>query len=737
MKEKLFIILFLSNIFSLVFAQTAKVTVSGQVRDENGVGIKNVVVNDGVNFTVTDEKGIWTLPTDTIYSKFVSVSTPADYILPQVKVLAKAFYIRINDVIAGKGVFTLTKRKKKSDSFCYLAISDPQVRNDIEMKRWKSETVVDLYNMTTSLAKTNEVVVMTLGDLVFDNMNLYDEYAHSLESTKMTVFQCIGNHDFNKKFQDLHNYELGASEYGESNYNRYFGPVNYSFNIGNVHVVTIKNINYVGGKKYLESITGADIAWLCRDLSYVPKGTLVFLNMHAAAWNTIEEDGNVRNANKLAEILKDYNVHVFCGHTHFFQNIEVTQNLYQHNIGAACGAWWSGDVNRCGCPNGYLIVNVKGNNLMWHYKATGKDVSKQFTLYDRGRFLTQRRYVVANVWDVDSKTKVEWFQDGKPMGEMERFSDVDETYGKRFADRTKACKTAHLFRARPQGSYKEIKVVYTNRFGEQYSEIIHHDMVTIAHRGGAALYPENTIPAMINSLKIGVRNLEMDLQVTQDGKVVVSHDPYLKGFDKQYPIFKNDYADLASHNIGIVTDTQFPKRKNVDCHIPLLGDLIDSTEQYCKSHGIEPVDYTIEIKSTSKRDNVLAPEYKAYTDLCMDVLKEKELGNRLLIQSFDVRTLKYMHKKYPNVRLMYLINDKIKDYDSAIDILGFIPDVISRNYQTIDKIFVDKAHGDGVEVISYTADDKNSISELANMGIDAVITNCPDELMKCLKKKSK
>lgn len=92
--------------------------------------------------------------------------------------------------------------------------------------------------------------------------------------------------------------------------------------------------------------------------------------MHAAGWNTAAEEGNIRDAKQLEEILKDYTVHVFCGHTHFFQNAEPNAKLYQHNIGAVCGAWWDSWINRCGAPNGYLIVNVDGNDVSWSYKAT-------------------------------------------------------------------------------------------------------------------------------------------------------------------------------------------------------------------------------------------------------------------------------------------------------------------------------------------------------------------------------
>ena len=97
---------------------------------------------------------------------------------------------------------------------------------------------------------------MTLGDLVWDNMPLFEEYRESVKNTGAVFFQCIGNHDFDKQYQDLHNMEAGTPVYGEMVYGSYFGPTDYSFNIGKAHIVTMKDINYVGGKNYVESLTG-------------------------------------------------------------------------------------------------------------------------------------------------------------------------------------------------------------------------------------------------------------------------------------------------------------------------------------------------------------------------------------------------------------------------------------------------------------------------------------------------
>lgn len=468
-----------SSLFTLCFsvsamAQETVFNFSGKVADASGRGIAGVVVNDGMSFTETDAQGEWALRSDTTRSKFVSISTPAAYELPQHEGLADGFYVPVRELVSagGKHDFVLKKRAPQDDRFYFIAISDPQVRDAREMKRWRQETVPDLCEVIDSLKQSRQVIGMTLGDLVFDNMTLYDEYKTSVKNTGATFFQCIGNHDFDKQYQDLHNMAAGTPVYGEMVYNRYFGPTDYSFNIGKAHIVTMKNLNYVGGKQYIESLTGEQLAWLEKDLSYVPEGSLVILNMHAAAWNKVSGDGNIRNAASLKKVLEGYRTHVFCGHTHFFQNVEVSPMLYQHNIGAACGAWWAGWVNQCGAPNGYLVVDVDGAQLKWHYKSTRRDFSYQFHLYKKGDFKSQSSFVVANVWDWDDTCRIVWYQDGKPMGDMEQFVDADEERASQYKDRSKAVKTAHLFRAMPADGARQIKVEWTNRFGEVYAQTI-------------------------------------------------------------------------------------------------------------------------------------------------------------------------------------------------------------------------------------------------------------------------
>lgn len=300
------------------FGQTV---VKGSVKDNTGKPISGVVVTDGAHFNTTDAEGNYVLNTDPTRYPMVYISTPAAYELPSKEGVADGFYQYLD---AGKSEnqcdFVLTKRQKPVDEFVYIVLSDPQVRNEKQLDRFRTETVPDLKQTADSL-KNFEIVGMGLGDLVWDAMNLYAPYRQAVSNLGMTMFQLMGNHDFNLLYKSITQTDHPADGYGEQNYYQSFGPANYSFNIGKVHVIAMKDIDYDGNKKYTERFTPEDLDWLRKDLSYVPKGNIVFLNVHApVANNTVAAGGNARNANALFQLLRPYQVHIFSGHTHFYEN---------------------------------------------------------------------------------------------------------------------------------------------------------------------------------------------------------------------------------------------------------------------------------------------------------------------------------------------------------------------------------------------------------------------------------
>ena len=258
------------------------------------------------------------------------------------------------------------------------------------------------------------------------------------------------------------------------------------------------------------------------------------------------------------------------------------------------------------------------------------------------------------------------------------------------------------------------------------------------HRGARGLLPENTIPAFKKAVDLGVTTLELDVVITKDKKVVVSHDLYMSAHictdangnsissDKEnHKIFQMDYAKVKTYDCGSLGNERFPQQKKMAAYKPLLGEMITEIEAYLKEKSLPPVNYNIEIKSTKKGDNIFHPEIEEFTDLVYDVIKKQLPLKRVIIQSFDPRVLQYLHKKDDKVTLAYLMERK-KNFKKRIKKLGFTPDIYSPYYKLIDATAILKIHDAGMKVIPWTINEPSEMQLMIDWGVDGIITDYPD-----------
>lgn len=261
------------------------------------------------------------------------------------------------------------------------------------------------------------------------------------------------------------------------------------------------------------------------------------------------------------------------------------------------------------------------------------------------------------------------------------------------------------------------------------------------HRGARGLYPENSIGAMKVAIDLPkVTTLEMDCHITKDKKVVVYHDDYLnpkfvtykdgkelKGKDIKGTIYGYSWKDLANFDLGMKGNVDFPKQQKTPTKISLLADLIEQSEAYAKTKRQAPMFYNIETKSKDGKDHEWHPAPQEFSDLILEVVIEKGIAPRTVIQSFDKRTIQYINKHYPQIKTSYLIDAKnTKTIKELVADLGFKPFIISPNYKIVNADFVKSAHELGIKVIPWTVNSKEEITALEQLKVDGIISDYPD-----------
>ncbi len=261
---------------------------------------------------------------------------------------------------------------------------------------------------------------------------------------------------------------------------------------------------------------------------------------------------------------------------------------------------------------------------------------------------------------------------------------------------------------------------------------------TEAHRGGRGLLPENTIMAMKKAIDLGVTTLEMDAHITKDHRVVLAHDHYInRGFSfdpngneisaqeaQSHVLYDMSYEEIRKYDVGSKTNVSFPEQVNIKAHIPLLEELIDSVQAHLKATNSKQVFYNIETKSKVKGDGLFHPKPEEFVDLLMEVVERKNITPWVTIQSFDVRTLQVLKKKYPQVRTSYLVSKGSLDVN--LPLLGFTPDIYSPAYKLVDKELIESCHEKGMKVIPWTVNTLEEINQLKALGVDGIITDYPN-----------
>lgn len=506
----------------------------GYVKDSNGNPIEGVAVSDGFNIVTTDENGRYEIEVSP-NTWYIYITIPAEYEIPLENNGMPCFFKRYSkDTLQYD--FTLTHLAGgKEKVFKLFTFGDPQVQTSTHLSRFRTESVKSIQTHVSEIIKTTPCYGVTLGDIIWnqDNKNA-EEFREDLREgfsrwkLGLPVFHVMGNHDCNyynenkPLFADKTStsFELKA----QRNHEDIFGPANYSFDRGDVHIIGMRNIVYTtnsSSESYQRGFLKSQVEWLKQDLALVPKDKMVVLCVHIPLYNRTEN--YIQDVLALLNTYKE--AHVMSGHTHYIQSYEHKYvagshhlKVFEHNVGALCGAWWSCNMCTDGAPNGYGVFTADGNTFTdWYHIGVNKGMNTrdhQMRLY-RGNAVSggSKGYytfgfgddiLVANVYFADPEWKVEVYENDVYSGDMELIpfnkrpsidkmsgaGTLDDPYvsptststdmyylgyylgvlGKKDASSGANPSVHHLYKYKLKNKSAKIKVIATDRFGHTYTE---------------------------------------------------------------------------------------------------------------------------------------------------------------------------------------------------------------------------------------------------------------------------
>ncbi len=274
----------------------------------------------------------------------------------------------------------------------------------------------------------------------------------------------------------------------------------------------------------------------------------------------------------------------------------------------------------------------------------------------------------------------------------------------------------------------------------QPMENLHPDVH--GHRGFAGLYPENSIPGFLAAVEIGCDHLEMDVVLSGDGQVIVSHEPWMRaalclrpdgtGIDpadeRKLNLHQLSVEQIQTFDCGSLPDPRFPDRKLQHTYKPTLRQVVEMADEHALFSGMTSPSYNIEVKSDSAWYGVHQPLPAAFARAIITTIDSVGIASRCIIQSFDTAILEAFHAERPDIVLALLVENK-DGVDHNLQRLSFKPAIYSPSFELADKALLTKLRKADIELVVWTVNEKKDIRRMLDMGVDGIISDHPDRVL--------
>ena len=260
------------------------------------------------------------------------------------------------------------------------------------------------------------------------------------------------------------------------------------------------------------------------------------------------------------------------------------------------------------------------------------------------------------------------------------------------------------------------------------------------HRGCRGLFPENSLPAFEKALDLGVHTLELDIVISKDLKVVVSHEPYMNhiicrqpngenisdSIQKPFNLFELNYEEIKAFDCGSKFHPSYPEQQNLKTHKPLLAEVFELAK--AKNPKVK---FNIEIKSKPEYYGIYTPEPKTYVALVLDEIESNGLLSQVNLQSFDLTILEEINNQMESMPVALLV-DEGEVIAEKLEQLSFKPEIISPYYKLLTEENVEDYKSKGFQIIPWTINEISDMKLMIALKVDGLITDYPDRLIDLL-----
>lgn len=265
------------------------------------------------------------------------------------------------------------------------------------------------------------------------------------------------------------------------------------------------------------------------------------------------------------------------------------------------------------------------------------------------------------------------------------------------------------------------------------------------HRGCRGILPENSIPAFKKAIALGVTTLELDIAISKDHKVLISHEPFMnheialdltgdeitEGDEKNFNLYQMPYDSIKRYDVGSKNHPRFPKQQKIKVYKPLLSELIQMAEAMTGGS----IRYNIEIKSLPAYDGVFSPKVEEFVSLVMQVIIDEGVFERTNLQSFDIRAIEEIRRQFPKMPVSLLV-DEYEDIDGKLKLISYQPEIISPYFGLLTAKSVRKYQKKGMQVLPWTVNEPADIKKMISFKVDGIITDYPDVLITILEQQN-